>query len=38
MKIMEPNQALQANIAISTALIPLIQVVVIIGVVVTGPA
>jgi len=38
MKMMEPNQALPASIAISTALIPLIQVVVIIGVVVTGPA
>jgi len=38
MKSTEPNQAIQTNITISTVLIPLLQVVVIIGVGVTGPA
>ena len=38
MKFMEPNQALHPSITISTVLIPLLQVVVIIGVGVTGPA
>jgi hypothetical protein len=35
---MEPNQALHTNVTISTVLIALLQVVVIIGVGVTGPA
>jgi len=38
MKSTEPNQALPRRITISTAIIPLLQVVVIIGVGVTGPA
>jgi hypothetical protein len=37
MKLMEPNQV-RTNVTISTVLIPLLQVVVIIGVGVTGPA
>lgn len=38
MKFTEPNQALLKRITVSTAIIPLLQVVVIIGVGVTGPA